>query len=60
MCFVENYIDGREFLQLSQQDLKEMIPAMGIVKKLSRLISKVCTALKFILCIKYIISLVTE
>ena len=60
MCFVENYIDGREFLQLSQQDLKEMIPAMGIVKKLSRLISKVYTALKFILCIKYIISLATE
>ena len=39
--FVENYIDGKEFLQLSQQDLKEMIPAIGIVKKLLRLISKV-------------------
>ncbi|XP_065902672.1 uncharacterized protein [Dysidea avara] len=36
----ENYIDGKEFLQLSQQDLKEMIPAIGIVKKLLRLISK--------------------
>lgn len=40
-CFVENYIDGREFMQLSQKELKEMIPAVGIVKKLSRLISKV-------------------
>ena len=42
-------MDGREFLQLSQQDLKEMIPAMGIVKKLSRLISKVyCIKVYFV------------
>jgi len=49
MCFVDNYIDGKEFLQLSQQDLKEMIPAMGIVKKLFRLISKVFCVIKYIM-----------
>ena len=41
--FSDNYIDGKEFLKLTEQDIKEMIPAVGIIKKLARLIPKVCT-----------------
>ena len=41
VCNVENYIDGSEFLKLSEQDIKAMIPAIGIAKKLIRLIPKV-------------------
>ena len=38
----DNYIDGTTFLQLEEQDIRELIPgAIGIVKKLLRLIPKV-------------------
>jgi len=39
--FVDNYIDGKEFLKLNEQDIKEMINAVGITKKLFRIVSKV-------------------
>jgi len=32
VCVADNYIDGREFFQLTQQDLKEVIPAVGITR----------------------------
>jgi len=39
----DNFIDGTTFLQLEEQDIRELIPgAVGIVKKLLRLIPKVC------------------
>ena len=42
--YTDNYIDGMTFLQLEEQDIRELIPgAVGIVKKLLRLIPKVAT-----------------
>ena len=38
---LENYIDGKEFTRLTEQEVKDMIPAIGIVKKIMRLIQKV-------------------
>ena len=35
-----NYIDGKEFLDLTDHDVREMVPAIGIAKKISRLIPK--------------------
>ena len=37
----ENYVDGHEFLRLTVTEVKEMIPVVGIAKKISRLLSKV-------------------
>ena len=37
---VANYIDGKEFLDLTDHDVREMVPAIGIAKKISRLIPK--------------------
>ena len=36
-----NYIDGKEFLKLTVQDIKDMIPAVGIAKKIERLVPQV-------------------
>ena len=38
---LDNYIDGKEFMNLSEQDVKDIIPAIGIVKKIMRLSQKV-------------------
>ena len=35
-----NYIDGKEFLKLTVQDIKDMIPAVG-TKKIKRLVPQV-------------------
>lgn len=35
---IENYIDGTEFLNLTGQDVKSMIPALGIANKIIRLL----------------------
>ena len=39
--FVDNYINGKEFLKLNEQDIKEMINAVGITQTLFRIVSKV-------------------
>ena len=35
--FPENYVDGESFLSLTEQDIKDMIPPIGIVKKILKL-----------------------
>ena len=52
---LDNYIDGKEFMNLSEQEVKKIIPAIGIVKKIMRLIPKVLiicdTVLKVMGCV---------
>lgn len=43
MCLsflLENYIDGEEFLSLSEHDIKSMVPPIGLSRKIFRLIQK--------------------
>lgn len=35
---VENYIDGQEFISLTESDVKSMISALGICRKIVRLL----------------------
>lgn len=58
-CSLENYIDGNEFLTLEENDVKTLIPPMGLARKIIRLLpSKVnlyaCTcnytAILFVIC----------
>ena len=48
-CFFSkaNYIDGQEFLALSDVEVKEMVTAIGVAKKISRLIPKVRQSFTF-------------
>ena len=41
LCPIDNYIDGREFTKLTEAEVKQMVPAIGIAKKILRLIPKV-------------------
>lgn len=36
--YVENLIDGKEFVALQENEVKDLIPPLGIVKKILRLI----------------------
>ena len=35
---LDNYIDGREFLLLTEDEVKYMIPPIGLAKKIARLL----------------------
>lgn len=37
MLFLENYIDGEAFVSLTEKDIKEMVPPIGLVKKILKL-----------------------
>ena len=37
-CDLDNYIDGKEFLLLTEKEVKEMVPPLGLAKKISRLL----------------------
>ena len=39
--FLENYIDGKEFARLTESEVKDMVPRIGLAKKIMRLIPKV-------------------
>ena len=39
--FAENYVDGKEFLSLTFEEIREMVPLLGLAKKLLRLIPQV-------------------
>lgn len=39
--YTDNYIDGSEFVKLTEQEVKEMIPAIGVMKKVTRLLPKI-------------------
>ena len=52
MCFLclscrvsDNYIDGQEFMKLTETEVKEMVPPIGLAKKILRMIPKVCAKL---------------
>lgn len=34
----ENYIDGKEFLTLTEQEIKTMVPPIGLARKIIRLV----------------------
>lgn len=38
----DNYIDGKEFTKLTEAEVKQMVKAIGIAKKIIRLIPKAC------------------
>ena len=35
-------IDGQEFIKLTETEVKEMVPPIGLAKKILRMIPKVC------------------
>lgn len=41
VCSTENFIDGNEFAGLTEADIKNMVPAIGLAKKIIRLVPKV-------------------
>ena len=40
--YIENYIDGEEFFCLTEDKVKEIVPVIGIAKKIFRLRQMVC------------------
>ena len=42
MFLAENYIDGAAFVALSLPEVREMVPPIGLAKKIIKLIPKVC------------------
>ena len=44
-CGADNYIDGNAFVTLTSEEIKEMVPPIGLVKKITKLIPKVCDKL---------------
>lgn len=42
LCCSENYIDGMEFVNLTESEIKSMVPPIGLVKKIMKLCPKVC------------------
>lgn len=40
-CIPENYIDGTEFIDLTEDVVKSLVPPIGLVKKIMKLRSKV-------------------
>ena len=43
--FLDNFIDGKEFTKLTESEVKQMVNAIGIAKKIIRLIPKVLSFL---------------
>ena len=43
--FFENYIDGEEFLNLNQQEVRSMVPPIGLAKKILHLTKEVKTGI---------------
>ena len=41
LFYTENYIDGTVFLGLSESEIKEMVPPIGLAKKIMKLVPKV-------------------
>ena len=46
----ENYIDGVEFVSLTLPEIKEMVPPIGLAKKIVKLIPKVCMYIDVPVC----------
>ena len=46
MCItLDNFIDGDEYLKLTEAEVKDMVPPIGLAKKIIRMIPKVCVCL---------------
>ena len=43
--FLENYIDGKEFLNLNEQEVRSMVSPIGLAKKIIRLSKEVKTCI---------------
>lgn len=41
LVYIVNEIDGEAFLELSEDDIKEIIKPLGVVKKVSRILKTV-------------------
>jgi hypothetical protein len=54
---LDNFIDGVEFINLVEADIKEIIPPLGLAKKILRLVPKVKTNDKPIFIFNYFRSL---
>ena len=48
LCDADHCIDGKEFLDLSEAEIKEIVPPIGIAKQIIRLQPKV---IKFAVCV---------
>ena len=48
LFLTDNYKDGRELLHLKEQDIKDIIPAIGTVKKILRLVPPVSKLASYI------------
>lgn len=42
VLMTDNFIDGREFRSLTDNEIKEMVQVIGITKKISRFVHEVC------------------
>ena len=40
--FSDNFIDGNEFTKLTEAEVKDLVPPIGLAKKIIRMIPKVC------------------
>ena len=36
IIILENFVDGREFLSLTAEEVKAMVPPIGLIKKIAR------------------------
>ena len=41
MCFLEKYIDGCAFMMLNEDDVRELVPPIGLTKKIVSFVPKV-------------------
>jgi formylmethanofuran dehydrogenase subunit D len=41
VCFLEKYIDGCAFVMLNEEDVRELVPPIGLTKKIMSLVPKV-------------------
>jgi hypothetical protein len=52
MSFEDHAIDGESFLELTEQDIKDLVPKIGHIKKVLKLSKLVGGFMYFFLCVK--------
>lgn len=43
LCALENYVDGKDFGELTEEEIKTIVPPIGLRRKILRLQPKVST-----------------
>ena len=43
LTIIDNYVDGKEFIRLSKEDIAKMVPPVGMANKIMRLQAKVAS-----------------